>query len=210
MDTMKFDKEKSKIAMTIPRFSLRKPHVEWFEGKYYEPYIASMAVDANGPKKPAIGFNLMPFPKVSAGGSVTMLGDGHLVYGPANPGDFVAVSILIMEADRDIRAVGKSIENFIKSKAVDLGMKVLIASNPGAGATLGILKELTQFVAGMLKNNKDDELFRVEGTFLRDGPVPYHINREYQCGNDYVALDLKIIPLQKGNCQGSSVKEIKL
>lgn len=69
---MDFDKNKSKIAITIPRFALRKRHNEWFEGKYFEPYIVSMAVDAKGGQNPAIAFNLMPFPKVAVGGCVTM------------------------------------------------------------------------------------------------------------------------------------------
>ena len=206
----KFDKRKSHIAITVPRFTLKKKHEEWFEGKYNEPYILSLAVDAAHTKMPVIAFNMMPFPKVAKGGTVTMLGDGHIVYGPANPGKFVAISILMMEADSDIRARGKILEDFIKSKAVDLGFKLIIASNPGAAAILALTKELTQFLAGMLKENKDDELFRVEGTFLRDGTVPYHINREYQNSNEYVELSVKVIPLEESNGQGSEAKRIKI
>lgn len=207
---MEFDKNKSKLAVTIPRFGLRKKHKELFEGKYLEPYILSLAVDAKGANNPAIGFNLMPFPKVAPGSCVEMMGDGHLVYGPANPGEFLAISVLIMEADHDIRNAGKDLQSFIKSKAVDLGMKAVIVAHPGAAAALGILKELTQFTAGLLKENKDDELFRVSGTFLRDGIVPYHINRKYQYGNDYAEVDIKILPLPKANGQGSSVVKIAL
>lgn len=115
-----------------------------------------------------------------------------------------------MEADHDIREIGATIEDFVKSKALDLGMKALMVSNPGAAATLAILKELTQFVAGLLKKNKNDELFRVSGTFLRDGSVTYHINREYQSANDYVEVNMKVIPLQKSNGQGASVVDIVL
>lgn len=207
---MPFDKKKSKIALTIPEFTLRKTPPELFEGKYSEPYIASMAVDASGKAGPAIAFNFMSFPKVLPGCAVTMLGDGHLIYGPANPGEFVAASVLIMEADRDIRDAGKMIEDVVKSKAVELGMGMIIASNPGSAAILAVLKELTQFVAGILKNDKDDELYRMEGTFLRDGPVPYHINRQYRCGNDFVEVAMKVIPLDAANGQGSEVTRIEL
>ncbi|MBW8041106.1 MAG: hypothetical protein FVQ85_14040 [Planctomycetes bacterium] len=209
MDT-KFDKRKSSIAITVPRFTLKKKHDEWFEGKYNEPYILSLAVDTANTEMPGIAFNMMPFPKIAEGGTVTMLGDGHLVYGPANPGEFVAISILMMEADSDIRTRGKILEDFIKSKAVDLGFKLIIASNPGAAAILALTKELTQFLAGLLKENKDDELFRIEGTFLRDGTVPYHINREYQNSNEYVELSVKVIPLAETNGQGEEVKKIIL
>ncbi len=206
----KFDKDNSKIAITVPRFKLKKKHAEPFEGKYNEPYILSLAVDAASRQAPEIAFNMMPFPKVPAGGTVTMIGDGHLVYGPANPGEFVAVSILVMESDSDIVARGEMLEKFVKSKAVDLGLKAVMASNPGAAAILAVIKELTQFLAGMLKQNKDDELYRLEGTFLRDGVVPYHINREYQESNDYVEINLKIIPLEEGNGQGLEVKALVL
>ena len=52
-----------------------------------------------------------------------MLGDGHLLYGPANPGEFVALSVLIMECDRDMRKLGEELDRVVKSKAVDLGVK---------------------------------------------------------------------------------------
>ncbi len=207
---MSFDKNKSKIALTIPQFTVKKTPWELGEGKYTEPYIASMTVDATKQKTPAIAFNLMPFCKVRPGCSVKMVGDGHLIYGPANPGEFVATSVLIMESDRDIQNVGQIIEDFVKSKAVELGMAAIIAANVGSAAILAVLKELTQFVAGMLKNNKDDELFRLEGTFLRDGPVPYHINREYRYSNDFVEVVLGIIPLDVANGQGSPITRIEL
>ena len=139
-----------------------------------------------------------------------MLGDGHIIYGPKQPGEFVAVSILIMESDRDIREIGTQVEEIVKSKAVDLGIKAIVATNPGAAATLGILKELTQIIAGLLKNNKDDELYRVEGTFLRDYMVPYHINRSYEVSNNYVNMNLNVLPLTGANGQGSEPRSIEI
>ena len=49
----------------------------------------------------------MPFPKVRPKSTVTMLGDGHLLYGPKQPGEFVALSVLMMESDADIRNTAK-------------------------------------------------------------------------------------------------------
>ncbi len=207
---MSFDPSIDKIAITIPEFTVNKK-VDGPFGKYLEPYIVSIAIDEQGTNDPKISFNIMPYPKVAVGGRVKMLGDGHLLYGPKNPGEFVALSVLIMESDSDIRAIGDTVETIVNSKAAELSIAAIVAANPGSTAILGILKELTQMVAGELKNNKDDELFRTSGTFLRDHPTPYHINREYKdIGNDFVRLSMKIIPLNVGNGQGSPVKELAL
>lgn len=196
-----FNADSSKIAITIPEFTLKNLSEGVFDS-YSEPYILSLAIDSSGSADPTIAFNCMPFPKVTKGSTVRMLGDGHLVYGPKNPGEFVAISILIMECDEDVRNLGKTIEGIVQSKAVELGLAVVIKSNPGSAAIVGILKELTQFVASTLKSNGDDELFRTEGSFLRDHPVPYHINRSYEYSNEYVALKINVIPLAKENGEG--------
>ena len=113
---MTFDPNTDKIAITIPKFSLLKNSDGIFQ-KYNEPFIVSFAIDALGHNSPKIDFSFMPFPKIAKGGIVTMLGDGHLIYGPQNPGDFVAVSVLIMERDEDIRdltrILGNSFDNVI-------------------------------------------------------------------------------------------------
>jgi len=179
---MSFNPTTDKIAITIPKFTLKKNADPFIFGKYNEPYIVSLAVDEQGSANPVIDFNTMPFPKVKVGNTVSMLGDGHLLYGPKNPGQYVALSVLIMESDSDMRNLGGKIEEIVGSKAVELGIGAIIAANPGSAAILGILKELTQLVAGELKNNKDDELFRTEGTFLRDHPVPKQNITLFHCG----------------------------
>ena len=206
---MSFDPNNDKIAITVPKFTLLK-HADGIFQKYNEPYLTSVAVDASGTANPKIDFSFMPFPKVAKGGTVTMLGDGHMIYGPKNPGDFVAVSILVMESDQDMRDLGQNIESAVKSKAVDLGIKALVAASPSHAAILGILKELTTLIAGFLKENKDDELFRTEGTFLKGHPVPYHINRSYQLENDFASLNLNVIPLTEHNGQGFLPKQLEL
>ncbi|MCU0772371.1 MAG: hypothetical protein MUE94_11485 [Verrucomicrobia bacterium] len=204
---MSFNPRKDKIAITIPGFTLLR-HADSVLQRYNEPYITSLAIDAVGAADPRINFNFMPFPKIARGGTVTMLGDGHLVYGPKQPGDFVAVSVLVMENDREMRDLGRQIEKVVQSKAVDLGIKAVVSARPGHAAVLGVLKELTQWVAAFLKENRDDELFRTEGTFLRGHPVPYHINRSYEVGNDFVRLSLNVLPLQNHNGQGPAPKAL--
>jgi len=205
---MAFDKMTQKIAITVPQFTLLKGSDGLFrkQHRYNEPYIVSFAIDESGEDTKSVKFNYMPFPKVKPGGSVIMLGDGHLVYGPKQPGDFAAVSILLMESDQDMRDLGKRIEDVARSKFVDLGLKMLLSVKPEAAGIIAVLKELTQLVSGALKNDGDDELFRTEGTFLRDLPNPYHVNREYRTGNDFVDLRLRILPMEKPNGQGAEVK----
>ena len=209
---MPFDKMNDSIAITLKRFKLLKSSegLANLANPYNEPYLVSLAVDAKGSAAPGIEFSAMPFPKVRRGQTVNFVGDGHLLYGPKNPGTFVACSVLFMESDSDVRNLGEVIERLVKNKATDLGMKVIMAAHPGAAGTLAILKELTQFVAGELKNNKDDELMRTEGTFLRDHPAPYHVNRQYTIQNDYVETDWQVIPLPQANGQGLAPRCITL
>ena len=203
---MPFDPKTSKIAITIPQFKLLR-RADPLQ-KYSEPYIVSLAVDEADTEQKQLGFNVMPFPKVRKGATVRMIGDGHLVYGPANPGEFVALSVLVMESDRDMRNIGAQLRQAVTSEAAKLGMNAILAANPGAGAVLGVLKEVTQHVAGSLKNNKDDELFRVHGTFLRGSPCPYHVDREYTYENDWIELTLKVIPLDTPNGEGAGVEKL--
>lgn len=206
---MIFNSQDSKIAITLSELTLLETSEPWFDS-YSEPYILSVAIDSTGNANPEISFNFMPFPKVRRKATVTMLGDGHLLYGPKNPGEFVALSILIMESDADMQERGRIMKELVESKAVELGLKAIILSNPGSAAIVGVLKELTSFIAGVLSKNGDDELFRLEGSFLRDQPNPYHINRIYTQLNEFVKVSLKIIPLDTPNGEGASVQKLKL
>ncbi|MBL0570263.1 hypothetical protein [Aeromonas hydrophila] len=206
---MIFNPQDSKIAITLSELTLLETSEPWFDS-YSEPYILSVAIDSTGNANPEISFNFMPFPKVRRKATVTMLGDGHLLYGPKNPGEFVALSILIMESDADMQERGRIMKELVESKAVELGLKAIILSNPGSAAIVGVLKELTSFIAGVLSKNGDDELFRLEGSFLRDQPNPYHINRIYTQLNEFVKVSLKIIPLDTPNGEGALVQKLKL
>lgn len=206
---MVFDPKQSKIAITMSEFTLLENADSPFE-TYNEPYILSVAIDSSGKSDPAIDFNFMPFPKVRPNTTVTMLGDGHLLYGPKNPGEFVALSVLMMESDTDMRQRGELIKKIVESKAADLGLKAIIAANPGSAAVVAILKELVTFTAGVLAQNGDDELFRTEGAFLRDQPNPFHINRGYKHRNDSVEVAIQIIPLEAPNGEGVTLQSLAL
>jgi len=98
-----FDPHQDKIAITVPKFEFLKNSEGFLMQPYNEPYILSFAVDSSGRSEPRLDFNFEPFYKVRPGDTVKMLGDGLLLYGPRNPGEFVALSVLVMESDEDVR-----------------------------------------------------------------------------------------------------------
>ena len=82
-----FNPKEDKIAVVIKEFTLLKKADGPLQ-RYSEPYIVSMAIDQYGANNPAIDFNILPYPKVRKGDVIDFGGQGHLIYGPANPGEF--------------------------------------------------------------------------------------------------------------------------
>ncbi len=204
-----FSKTNDKIAVVVKEFTLKK-RADSFLQKYSEPYIVSLAIDQSGANNPAIDFNILPFPNVRKGDTIQFDGQGHLVYGPSNPGEFIAYSILFMESDQDIRDLGKAIESVVKSEAASIGIKALLKAVPTYGTAISVLTQLTTLVSKKMQENKDDELFRRNGTLLRDVAPPYDILRTYTGENDYIQTKVSIIPLAVSNKLGKSSKSIKL
>ncbi len=205
----KFNSKEDKIAVVVKEFTLKK-NSEVFFDKYSEPYIVSMAIDEGGAHNPSIDFNILPFPHVKKGDKISFDGVGHLVYGPNNPGEFLAYSILFMESDQDVRDFGKLVEDVMKSEAVKIGAKALLAAVPTYSTAISILLKLTELMADQLKKNKDDELFRRNGALLRDVIPAYDILRTYESSNDYIHTKTSIIPLLKSNNIGAQTKKVKL
>ena len=203
-----FDPKKDNIAIVIKEFTLKKK-ADKFQ-RYSEPYIISLAIDESGASNPTIDFNILPFPMVRKGDTVKMVGQGHLIYGPKNPGNFVAFSILFMESDRDVRDLGKSIEKIVKSEAVKGGTKALLKALPTHTTSIQVLLQLTDLISKMMQRDKDDELFRRNGTLLQGTTPPYDILRIYQGENDFIKSELSIIPLKSSNKLGKHTVKIKL
>lgn len=191
---MSFNPQTDKIAMVIREFTLIKSS-EIFFNKYSEPYIVSIAIDENGKNNPSISFSATPFPKVKKGKSVKLGNHGQLVYGPKNPGEFMAYSILFMESDKDVREAAETVESIMNSNAVKLGLQAIATANPTAAMVKPIVEELANLVAEEMKKNKDDEIFRISGTVLRGMNPPYNIRKNNNLFNDYVRTQLKVLPL---------------
>ncbi len=204
-----FNPLKDNIAVVVKNFKMKKKS-ESFLDRYSEPYIISMAVDQDGAHNPAVDFNVMPFPHVRKGDTVSFDGQGHLIYGPANPKEFLVYSVLFMESDKDIRTVGERVESVIKSEAVKMGAKALLLANPTYATAVSLLQKFSELVAGEMKKNKDDELFRRNGTLLRDVTPAYDILRTYESENDFIKTNIGIIPLPASNNIGEQTKKIQL
>lgn len=204
-----FDPKNDKIAVVVKNFKLKKSS-EIFIDRYNEPYIISFAVDQHGANNPSIDFNILPFPHVKRGDTVSFDGQGHLIYGPANPKEFLVYSVLFMESDKDVRTVGEKIEKIVKSEAVNIGAKALLMANPTYSTAISLLQKICDLVSDEMKNNKDDELFRRNGTLLRDVVPAYNILRTYESENDFIKTNIGIIPLSGSNNLGSQTRKIDL
>ncbi len=204
-----FNPKTDKIAVVLKEFTLKKKSDPFYR-KYSEPYIVSMAIDAEGANSPAIDFNVLSFPNVRKGDTIKFDGRGHLIYGPKNPGSFLAYTALFMENDKDIRDTGEMVEKIVKSEAVNLGIKAILAAQPTWATAMTILQKLSELVSIQLQKNKDDELYRRNGTLLRDVTPPYDILRTYIGENDFIKAHVGIIPLKESNKLGCPIKKVNL
>ncbi len=192
---MDFNPQQDTIAISVPAFRVRRGT----DGlaRYTEPYLVSLAIDESGiaNPEPVLYLNSLYFPKVAKWTWVNFGGQGRLIYGPKNPGSFVSYSVLFMENDNDVRKLGETVEKVIKSTEAQALLGTLSAANPTYQVASLVLTQLTALVAGMLKQNEDDELARFEGTFFRDFNPPYNIGDSFTHENDFVTCPVKVIPL---------------
>ena len=178
--------------------------------RYSEPYVLSMAVDEAGADNPATGidFNVLLFPNVRVGDTIDFDGQEHLIYRPKNPGAFLAYSVLFMESDTDLRANGNSIQQLLQAEAVRIGIKALLAAAPTYATAVNLLTQLTNFISRRMAQDKDDELFRKNGTLLHDVTPAFDILRTYTGENDFIESKFSIIPLDSSNRLGEGTKEL--
>ena len=210
---MPFDKNQDKIAITVSRFKLNRSSDGPLGTEHLcsnEPYLITLAVDAHGIAQPILGFNSASYPNVREGDEVKMLGHGHLVYGPGNPGSWVAASVLLLESDGGVRRAGESLEAIIASAAKDAGLRTVLSSNPTALAVSSVLFSVGGLVARVLEANRDDQLLRTQGVFFRDEKVPFCVNRRLTRSNRMAEIDLDVIPLSSASGQGPTAQSLAL
>ena len=81
---------------------------------------------------------------------------------------------------------------------------------PSRETAISLLQKFSELVASEMKKNKDDELFRRNGTLLRDVIPAYDILRTYESENDFIKTNIGIIPLPASNHLGEQTKKIQL
>ena len=50
-----------------------------------------------------------------------------------------------------------------------------------------------------MKENKDDELFRRNGTLLRDIAPPFNVHGTFKGHNDFISSEVSVLPLSNGS-----------
>lgn len=102
-------------------------------------------------------------------GSFLDLGRGKLLYHSKKLPNFLNWSLLIIEDDEDIRKTGKVIQNILKSKSftsIEDGLKLLLQSQPQALVAEKMLKSAAELIAGVLVENKNDQIGLLDTTFI--------------------------------------------
>ncbi|MCC7145643.1 MAG: hypothetical protein IT443_04285 [Phycisphaeraceae bacterium] len=186
----------SSIAVTLTRLCLPKRYEDVVDGDFEQPYLVCMAMDQASRRNLCLYYSFLPFPKLAGGGAVRLLDQGYPLYGPSTPGDFVLLTLMVMESERNLQTLNAQLADLIGSQSAALGLPSALAdSEYRPSDLLTMLKELTDFLTGTLTATSDNELFRLQISFFRDDPIPYQLNREYDLGNDYVDLTLRICPM---------------
>ncbi len=190
-----FNKKNDEIAITIPYFELKKSGD--ILGGLSEPYIISIAISESAIKDSAstLQLNNFYFPNIKKCSKVNFGGVGRVIYGPQNPGKFVTYSVLFMESDEDVRTAGENLSEFMNSVEIRTLSKVLSVANPTYGAAAEVVRQIGSLVGKFMKKNKDDELFRVEGTLLRDTEPPYYIGDTYEAFNKFINCPIHVMPI---------------
>ncbi|MCT4706401.1 hypothetical protein MUA03_10855 [Enterobacteriaceae bacterium H16N7] len=190
---MNFDPACDNIAIVLSALKLRKSS----DGldKYNEPYIVVLAMDEHDAGNTRLAYQLKEFHNVKAYEQIILAGDGVMLYGPANPGSFVTLSVMVMESDEDFKAVGAQIDSVITRLNAGLPTTNVAKMQPGVAAAEMILQTALGELADVLSGNKDDYLLTVSGTWLRDTPTPYKIGSFSTHHNDFAEATLKVVPL---------------
>lgn len=193
---MEFNAHTDPIAIVLSALKLRQSAD--LMDRYSEPYVVVVGMDANSGSEPGFHTQVVEFSNVRAWQPLVPAGEGILLYGPANPGAFVALSVAIMESDADVREAGQRLEQRVAQAAQSMQAASLYAASPGAAAARALAERVLHRVAAQMMENRDDMLLTLSGCWLRDRPVPYGINGFSVHHNDFAEATLKVIPLPAG------------
>lgn len=198
-----FSPVNDKIAVMLRSFTIKK-RIGVGDNKYSEPYFVTIAIPQN--KKfefKNVEFATKFYPKTRRNAKIEALADGIQIFGPANPGEFLAFCVLVMESDEDVRQAGELLDVTLKSGFADAAFAALGTINPTVALATQLTETLAKLIANQMRKNKDDQIFLTSGTLLRDvmggKSLPFHINEVMKPCNDFVDLEIQIFPVSSSN-----------
>ena len=189
----RFDPGVDKIALMLQSFRLLKKTDNF---RYAEPYVVGFSVSGNQRTEQPFEFVFQTYPNTRKGELKDFKGDGLRLYGPANPGEYLAFSILLMESDADVRETGRMIQEALDSKLLKDTLPALVMANPTAAIATQLLTEVTNIVSGIMSKNKDDELLRMSGTLFQNvigtSYLPYRIKENFKDQNHKAEIEVRV------------------
>jgi hypothetical protein len=161
---------------------------EILDWRRIEPFFVSLVTDESG----KVYRNATQiYANSPRSGQVTFTGNGHLIYGPANPGKLFLFSAMIIESDAEIRRAGQKLTSVLGSrefkdtaKAAGRLLTTILSATGSSGAIASVVTPAINALTDALKliganwmGNPDDVLFVAEGAVLRDIPPAYQWGR---------------------------------
>ncbi len=204
-----FNASRDKIALMLQSLTLFK---KADFGRFSEPYVIGFSVSANQKLENPFDFIYQTYPKTRKNEKKEFQGEGLRLYGPDNPGEFLAFSILLLESDADVREAGTRIESALNSDLIQKTLPKLFVANPTAAIASKGLLQLTNLFASIMQGNKDDELLRMSGTLFQNVIdsefLPYQVQETFADRNSRAELEVKVLPLLGGTRHRKQTKPI--
>lgn len=192
-----FDPLEDNIAVFITTLRIRKP----FDfGSHLDPYIVVIATDK---KDNAVRMNVshFAFPGAKLYQQIITPDNAVLLYGPENPGEFLTLSIMLLESDTDIQNAGKQLEAAINASAISANVIARLTANPTAMVATALAADVLRGIAHTMQQNKDDPIMFVHDSWLQGLTPPYGINQYKLHSSDNAEISLRVSPIMKQSQQ---------
>ncbi|MBP2198793.1 hypothetical protein [Pantoea cypripedii] len=188
-----FIPEEDKIAVFMTTLRVRK---SFDIGNRLDPYIIVIATDKNNGVI-RMSANHFAFPGSQVYQQIINPDNALLLYGPENPGEFLTLSIMLMDADTDIQNAGKKLEEVINSTATTADVIAKLTANPTVTVATMLAEQVLRGVAEIMRKNEDDPIMFVHDSWLQGLTPPYGINQYKLHASDAAEISLRVSPVSK-------------
>lgn len=188
-----FNPETDQIAVFMTTLRIRKA----FDiGNRVDPYIIVIATDKNNGTV-RMNANHFAFPNTQVYQQIIKPDNALMIYGPDNPGEFLTLSIMLMDSDSDIQKTGEQLEEAINTMAKTANVIARLTANPTAMVATMLAEEVLLGVAKVIQQNKDDPIMFVHDSWLQGLTPPYGINQYKLHASDTAEISLRVSPIAK-------------